>query len=261
MAALDFSGKTVLVTGASGGIGLAIAQAFGAHGATLELVDRVLPMQSSETRRLTAASAVTWHAADLGDASAVEALAQALQQRGVSVDVLVNNAGAEYPTPLDDEDPLAASRWSALLHNNVTSMYLLTRAVLPLMVQDTAVINQSSIWGKTGVAHFSAYVASKHAVIGLTRAFAAELAPRGIRVNTVCPGWVRTAAAMRSLHAMAARRGMEASALQAEILNGQAIATLLEPEDIAGTFLFLGSSLAKGITGQSIVVDNGEFMN
>ena len=110
MAALDFSGKTVLVTGASGGIGLAIAQAFGAHGATLELVDRVLPMQSSETRRLTAASAVTWHAADLGDASAVEALAQALQQRGVSVDVLVNNAGAEYPTPLDDEDPLAASR-------------------------------------------------------------------------------------------------------------------------------------------------------
>jgi enoyl-[acyl-carrier-protein] reductase (NADH) len=66
---------------------------------------------------------------------------------------------------------------------------------------------------------------------------------------------------MRSLHAMAARRGMEASALQAEILNGQAIATLLEPEDIAGTFLFLASSLAKGITGQSIVVDNGEFMN
>jgi NAD(P)-dependent dehydrogenase (short-subunit alcohol dehydrogenase family) len=259
--ALDFSGKTVLVTGAAGGIGLAIAQAFGAQGATLELVDRALLLPSTEACGLGATDVATWHAADLSDAAAVESLALSLQQRGVAVDVLVNNAGTEYTTPLDDDDPQAASRWSALLHNNITSMYLLTRAVLPLMPRGAAVINQSSIWGKTGVAHFSAYVASKHAVIGLTRSLAVELAPRGIRVNAVCPGWVRTAAAMRSLHAMAARRGMDASVLQAEILNSQAIASLLEPEDIAGTFLFLASTLARGITGQSIVVDNGELMN
>lgn len=261
MAALDFSGKTVLVTGAKGGIGLAIARAFSAHGATLELVDRARPLAVSEAFCLGGPGAATWHEADLSDAAAVEALAHTLRQRGVAVDVLINNAGTEYPTPLDDDDPQAASRWSALLHNNVASMYLLTRAVLPLMAQDATVINQSSIWGKTGVAHFSAYVASKHAVIGLTRALAVELAPRGIRVNAVCPGWVRTAAALRSLHAMAARRGIDASVLQAEILDGQAIPTLLEPEDIAGTFLFLASTLAKGITGQSIVVDNGEIMN
>ncbi|WP_449370605.1 SDR family NAD(P)-dependent oxidoreductase [Thiomonas sp.] len=261
MAALDFSGKTVLVSGAAGGIGLAIAQAFGALGATLELVDRAVPSPAPEATSFGAKNAVTWHAADLGNTDQVESLACSLGQRGVAVHVLINNAGMEYPTPLDDDDPQAARRWSALLHNNVASMYLLTRAMLPLMAKDAAVINQSSIWGKKGEANFSAYVASKHAVIGLTRALALELAPRGIRVNAVCPGWVRTAAAMRSLRAMAARRDMDDSALQTEILNGQALPTLLEPEDIAGTFLFLASSLAKGITGQSIVVDNGELMN
>ena len=261
MTALDFSGKTVLVTGAAGGIGLSIAQAFAAHGAALELVDRALPQPAAEACRLSATGAATWHAADLSDASAVESLVHSLRQGGVTVHVLINNAGTEYPTPLDDDDPQAASRWAALLHNNVASMFLLTRAVLPLMAQDAAIINQSSIWGKKGVAHFSAYVASKHAVIGLTRALAVELAPRGIRVNAVCPGWVRTSAALRSLEAMAARRGINASVLQAEILNGQAIPTLLEPDDIAGTFLFLASALARGITGQSIVVDNGEIMN
>jgi NAD(P)-dependent dehydrogenase (short-subunit alcohol dehydrogenase family) len=180
---------------------------------------------------------------------------------GGHVDVLVNNAGAEHPTPLDDDSPQAMARWSGLLDNNVVGMVRLTRALLPLLVRGASVINQSSIWGHSGVADFSAYVASKHAVIGLTRSLAFELAPRGIRVNAVCPGWVRTEAAMRSLASMAQQRGVDAAVLEAEIVARQALPRMLEPAELAGVFLFLASADSAALTGQSIVVSHGEVMH
>ena len=259
--AMDFSGRTVMVTGAAGGIGLAIARAFAERGAALELVDRSAAALAGAAACLASPHTVATHAVDLTDTEAVAALAAELERREVRIDTLVNNAGMEYPTPLDDDDPQAGARWAALLHNNVSSMYMLTRAMLPQLAHGASIINQSSIWGRTGVPYFSAYVASKHAVLGLMRSMAAELAPRGIRVNAVCPGWVRTEAAMRSLDAMAERQGVEASRLLEDILAVQAIPELMEPADLAGTFVFLASPLARCITGQSIVVDNGELLH
>jgi NAD(P)-dependent dehydrogenase (short-subunit alcohol dehydrogenase family) len=153
------------------------------------------------------------------------------------------------------------ARWGRLLDNNVTSMLRLTRALLPLMGRGASVINQSSIWGKSAVAGFSAYVASKHAVIGLTRSLAFELAPRGIRVNAVCPGWIRTEAAMRSLAAMAAEQGRSEAEIERELLSKQAVPTMLTPADIAGVYLFLASSDAASLTGQSLVASHGEVMS
>ena len=99
---------------------------------------------------------------------------------------------------------------------------------------------------------------SKHAVIGLTKTWAKELGPRGIRVNAICPGWVRTEASMRSLSIMARRRKLDEQQLLASIVGGQALGGLMEPEDMAETYLFLASNHARNITGQSVGVDRGE---
>jgi NAD(P)-dependent dehydrogenase (short-subunit alcohol dehydrogenase family) len=249
-------GKTVLITGAAGGIGSALARAFAAQGARLMLLDRpdtALPNLSAE---LDATAAVC----DLGNATQVARIAAQVREHWGSLDVLVNNAGTEYPTPLADTTPDAMARWASLLDNNVTSMVRLTQALLPLLQRGASVINQSSIWGRIGVADFSAYVASKHAVVGLTRSLALELGPRGIRVNAVCPGWVRTAAALRSLAAMARAQGRSTADVEREILARQAVPTMLTPEELAGVFLFLASDGAAPLTGQCLVASHGEVM-
>lgn len=285
-------GRVAVVTGAAGGIGAALARAFADQGACLVLIDRneaalgslaaelqagrTVPGKVSATGAMhgtgtgTAAptrpppAASSWLqclGVDLNDSAALAQACADIRAQWGRVDILVNNAGVEYPTPLTDPRPDFMLNWNTLLSNNVGSMVGLTRALLPLMAPGSAVINQSSIWGHTAVADFSAYAASKHAIIGLTRSLAWELAPAGIRVNAVCPGWVRTDAALRSLDSMAKAAGKPAADLLDDILAQQALPTLLEPEDLAGAFLFLSSSAARAITGQSLVVSNGEVMH
>jgi 3-hydroxybutyrate dehydrogenase len=256
---IDYRGKQVLITGAASGIGRGLARAFAEQGATLELLDRdedALVRVADELATLTSSRVATL---DLGDSAAIAAYVAERGER--PLDVLINNAGVEYATPLADTGAAADAHWQALLDNNVASMLRLTRALQGQLKDGASVINQASIWGLKGVPGFSAYVASKHAVIGLTRSLAWELGARRIRVNAVCPGWVATEAAMRSLRVMAAEAGRSEEQELAAILRAQAVPELLTPADLAGTFLFLGSALAAPITGQALSVSHGEVMH
>jgi NAD(P)-dependent dehydrogenase (short-subunit alcohol dehydrogenase family) len=189
------AGRVVVITGAGGGIGAGLVRAFADQGARLALVDRDAGRLEEVAATLPAGSLAL--PADLCDDASVAAAVDRLEARFDVVDVLVNNAGTEFPTPVRDAAPDFMARWEGLLRNNVGSMMRLTRALLPLMRPGGAIINQASIWGLTGFPEFSAYVASKHAVIGLTRSLAWELGAAQIRVNAVCPGWIESAAAVR----------------------------------------------------------------
>jgi 3-hydroxybutyrate dehydrogenase len=249
----------VVITGAAGGIGVGLAQGFSRQRARVVLVGRDPGPLTVLARNLPGESMPL--VADLNDDHAVAALLPQIQARWQQVDVLVNNAGTEFPTPLAADAPDFMERWDGLMRNNVGTMVRLTRALLPLMRPGGSIINQSSIWGLKGVPEFSAYVASKHAVIGVTRSLAWELAGAGIRVNSICPGWIKTDSALRSLEVMATGSGRSSVDMLKEILAAQARQEFLEPADLAGAFLFLASDDARAITGQSLVVSHGEVMN
>jgi NAD(P)-dependent dehydrogenase (short-subunit alcohol dehydrogenase family) len=246
---MNFSGKIVVITGASRGIGQGIATGFAAAGAILYLL-----ADDPAVTTTAAALGATGAQLDITDNAAVTAFFATLPR----VDVLINNAGLERLTPLDDLSDGAESTFRRILEINVTGTYLVTRAALPKMPPGSKIISTSSVWGRVGEPLFGAYVASKHAIIGLTKAWAKELGPRGINVNAVAPGWVKTESAMRSLATMAARAGAPEQTLLDQILAGQALPGLMEPPDMAGAYMFLASDYAANITGQTVGADRGE---
>ncbi len=253
-ALFDYSGHRVLVTGAAGGIGRAVAEGFAAAGASLVIVDMNPAIQAVAEE---IGGDVTALQCDIADGEAVRS---ALGGLG-SVDVLVNNAGLERPTPLAGPDPETDEIFDRIIDVNIRGTRNVTRALLPAMQPGARILLTASIWGRTAVPDFSAYVASKHAIIGLARTWAQELGPRGIRVNAICPGWVRTKQAMGSLARMAEAQRRSEQDLLTEVSDAQALEGVMDPADVAGLYLFLGSDAAANITGQAINIDRGEVMS
>lgn len=246
---ISFAGRHVVITGSSRGIGLGIAQGFAAAGAHLHLIANDAAVHAA-ARSLNATSAV----ADIADKAQVTAALAGLTR----IDVLINNAGLELMTPIVDSSDATSDAFRRVIDINVTGTALVTAAALDRMGPGSAILNTASIWGRVAEPRFGAYVASKHAIIGLTKTWARELGPRGIRVNAICPGWVRTEASMRSLGRMAAEAVRDPQDLLQDIVAGQALPGLMEPADMAPTYLFLASDMAANITGQSLNVDRGE---
>jgi 3-hydroxybutyrate dehydrogenase len=250
MSIAGIKNKVVLVTGASRGVGLGVARGFAAERARLHILatdDKVL----AAARKIGA----TGHIADITKADDVNRVMASIGP----LDILVNNAGLERLTPLDDASADNEATFRRIMDINVVGTFLMTRAAAAQMGKGGSIINSASVWSRGSEARFAAYVASKHATIGLTKTWAKELGPRGIRVNAVCPGWVKTDASMLSLKRMSENSGRNEADLLADITGAQILPGLMEPDDVAGPYLFLASDLAANVTGQSLGIDRGEF--
>lgn len=245
----NFVGKSVVITGASRGIGLGIAKGFAAAGAELTLI-----ADDKTVVDVAASIGAQGFVADITDAAVLDNVFK----RFSAIDVLINNAGFERLTPLVEQGSESENSFRRIIEINIIGTQLVTRRAVPLMKHGGAIVNTASIWGRVAEPLFGGYVASKHAIIGLTKTWAKELGPLGIRVNAICPGWVRTEASMRSLSLMAERRKSSEKELLDTIVGGQALEGLMEPEDMADTYMFLASDAAHNITGQSLGVDRGE---
>jgi NAD(P)-dependent dehydrogenase (short-subunit alcohol dehydrogenase family) len=253
MAVFDFSGKRVLVTGASHGIGYAVAEGFVRSGADVTILSSTADIAEAATR-MTAEThrKVRAEICDITDRAAVRRSVGGLG----ALDVLINNAGLERLTPMYEVERLFAR----IIEINLIGTYYVTRQALTQMPAGSSIIITASVWSKSAAAEFAAYVTSKHGNLGFMRVLAKELGPRNIRVNAVCPGWVKTRAAMRSLEEVSARAGVSEDDMLSQILAGQALPGLMEPDDVANLYLFLASDLARNITGQAVNVDRGEVM-
>lgn len=252
---LDFSGKVALITGAANGIGRATALGFAKSGARVVVVDRdmaggeatagIIRQQGGEARFV---------AADVTRSAEVQAYVKAALDGYGAIDCFFNNAGIEGKwahTAEYDEDV-----FDAIIAVNVKGVFLGLRHVLPVMLRQGrgAVVNTASVAGLVATPGMPGYVASKHAVIGLTKTAAGEVARQGIRVNAVCPGPVDT----RMIHSLEAQLDpSDPESVSRRYQRAIPMGRYVVPDEIANTVLFLCSDLAAAITGAQYVVDGG----
>jgi NAD(P)-dependent dehydrogenase (short-subunit alcohol dehydrogenase family) len=257
---MRLKGKAAFVTGASRGIGEAIARRFAAEGARVCLAAR----SSTECERIAAEIAKAGGeamavACDVTDSSSYRPALEAAARRFRAIDVLVNNAGTSGLTPVEGSDAEDAV-WDAIVATNLTAVFRMTREALRFMPGGGRIINESSVLGRFGVPGYAAYVATKHAVIGLTRTMALELAHRKITVNAICPGWVETELARQGYRRIAEKRSISEDEARNVCAKMAPLGRVLEPEEIAGLAAYIASDDARNLTGQAIVLDGGQVM-
>ena len=248
----DFTGQVALVTGASSGMGLTTARAFAAAGASVVLADVDGAALASAVDALTSAgSQAIGVTCDVSNEAQVEAMVQRAVETFGRLDMAFNNAGVQAPpTDLADEPAELFDRVNAV---NLRGVWACMKHELAQMRRQGsgAIVNCSSLGGLVGLPGRAAYHASKHGVLGLTKSAALEYAPRGIRVNAICPGTIDTP--------MVADMMAKGEFDLAAALANQPIGRLGEPEEIASVVAFLASDDASYMTGQTLYADGGRL--
>ena len=252
--------RTALVTGATQGIGLAIAQTLaraGAsvvlHGIEAEAHGRNIAAQLAST----SGSRVAYVRADLSRADEAEGLVDAAARALGDPDILVNNAGIQHTCPIES---FPLERWNVILAVNLSAAFMAMKSAVPGMRSRGwgRIVNIASVHGLVASVNKAAYLAAKHGLVGLSKGVALETAAQGITVNCICPGWTDTAIIQPQIEARAALHGGDRDAGIRELLREkQPNLTLLPPEHIGDVAVFLCSAAASGITGVALPVDGG----
>lgn len=248
----ELAGQVAVVTGGASGIGRHIAVELSAAGATVVVADTA-GAQKVATELTAGGAEALGITMDVSSPEQTAELANSAVHRFGRLDVLVNNAGlftGLSPGPLTEID---VAEWQRVMDVNVLGTFLCTRAVVPAMTDGGRIVNIASTTAFKGVPHLLHYVASKGAVLAMTRAAAVELGPRGIRVNAVAPGFTVSDGVLKHEDAMDVMRSTAASK--------RALAREQTPADIVGAVRFLAGSAAEFVTGQTIVVDGGAYLH
>lgn len=254
---LDLDGRVSIVTGAAGGIGRAVCVALTQAGANVMAVDRDETGGRETVAILEAAGgSAGFVQADVSRADDVAAYVAATVARFGRIDVFMNNAGWQGPVGPLVECPDDA--FDAVMAVNVRGVFLGLKHVLPVMIgqKSGAVVNTASVGAFIGSRNLAPYIASKHAVMGLTRTAALEVVRDGVRVNAVCPGPVDTPL-MRQIEE--GQGGGDGAAIRKRRIAAIPQGRFAEPEEVAGVMLFLASDLASHMVGQAVHVNGGTY--
>lgn len=261
MFAIDMSNKKVAITGASQGIGRAVAEVFVENGAKVILLSRNKSMLEENVKKLNVMAGFISAQYFVLDVSKVEEVEKVFNKIG-HIDILINNAGVFFTSTVADMD---IKKWKELLEINLNGALYCTKAALAGMMKNKSgrIINISSVSGKIGEPYASAYSVSKFGLIGFTQSLAQEVADKGITVNAICPGWVETEMAENILQdeQYASLIGIPKEKLKTSSLRAVPIGRYIHPKEVAYLALYLASDYADAITGQAINVCGGLCMH
>ncbi|MCX5973935.1 MAG: SDR family NAD(P)-dependent oxidoreductase [Coprothermobacterota bacterium] len=261
---LQLFNKTAFITGAARGIGKAIANRFAQAGAHLFLVDvneELLAKTTKEIQQVGATGSIFMQSVDVRHWADVEAAVQRAVKEMGTIDILVNNAGVCKGNRVIE---LSEEEWDYILDVNLKGVFLCAKAVIREMIRlqtKGRIINLASIMARIGEAATSAYTASKHGVLGFTRCLAYEMAPYGINVNAICPGFVDTDMERDLELELAAKEGKDPTVIREGYESMVPFRRFAQPEDVARLALFLASEDSGYITGQGINVCGGTVMS
>jgi len=245
------AGRLALVTGGGRGIGAAIARTLAGAGARVVVCGRSRPDLEAIAREIGGV-AITL---DLMDRAATD---QILASVG-HVDVLVNNAGAAESASLEKTTD---ALWDRIMELDATAPFRVARALVPGMIKAGwgRVINIASNAGVSGYGYTAAYCAAKHAMVGMTRALAVDLARTGVTINALCPGWVETQMVEEAVTRIASKTGRTLEEARASLASMTPQKRMIEPAEVAHAALMLCAHEARGIHGQTIVIDGGAVL-